>query len=207
MAEYPPDSPTAPAGDGADDTVTGPHWFAPVARAPWPIALTALAVVALLVWRIGARPELPAYVYLGVLGVVLSAIDIPLRRLPDPLTLSSYPIALVLLAVAVPFTDDGAARYVFALAGLGALWLFFAVQWFVVPNAIGLGDVKLSGTLGLYLGWLGSSAWLLGVFGMFALGGLFSIALLVTRRADRKSAIPFGPFMVAGTLLAILVHA
>jgi leader peptidase (prepilin peptidase)/N-methyltransferase len=183
-----------------------PDWIEPVARRPLPVAIVAGAVLAPVVWRIGPRPELLAFCYLGVIGVVLSFIDAALHRLPDPLTLPSYPIGAVLLGLAVPFTDGGGARYVHALIGLGALFLLFAVQWFVAPNAVGLGDVKLSGVLGLYLGWLGFSAWTMGVFAMFVFGGVYAVGLLVTRRATRKTAIPFGPFMLVGVLAAVVCY-
>jgi leader peptidase (prepilin peptidase)/N-methyltransferase len=138
---------------------------------------------------------------------MLAFIDVAQHRLPDPLTLPSYPIGAALFGIAVPFTDDGGTRYLHALTGLGALLLLFAVQWFIAPNAIGLGDVKLSGVLGLYLGWLGWSAWTMGVFAMFLSGGVFALGLLVTRRATRKSTIPFGPFMLVGALAAVVHHA
>lgn len=178
----------------------------PVTRRPLPVVLVAVAVLAVLGWRIGLRPELLAFGYLGVVGVALAFIDAALRRLPDPLTLPSYPVGAAMLGLAALYADDGGVRYTHALIGLGALLLLFAVQWFIAPNAIGLGDVKLSGVLGLYLGWLGSSAWVTGVLAMFVLGGAYAAGLLVTRRAARKSAIPFGPFMLAGTLAATLAY-
>ncbi|MBC6461011.1 prepilin peptidase [Actinomadura sp. HBU206391] len=184
----------------------GRDWLEPVSRRPLPVALVAAAVVAVLAVRIGLRPELAAFCYLGVVGAVLAFIDAALHRLPDPLTLPSYPIGAALLGIAVPFTDDGGTRYLHALAGLGALLLLFVVQWVITADAIGLGDVKLSGVLGLYLGWLGSSAWVMGVFAMFVLGGVYAVGLLVTRRATRKSAIPFGPFMLAGALAAVVSY-
>jgi leader peptidase (prepilin peptidase)/N-methyltransferase len=172
-----------------------------------PLALTMLALFAVICWRDGPRPDLPAYLYLAVVGVLLAAVDVALHRLPDPLTLPSYAIAAALLGLAAPFTADGGSRYLHALFGMAGLLALYAVQWFIVPAQIGFGDVKLSGVLGLYLGWLGLSGWIAGVFAMFLLGGIFAVALLVTRRADRKSAIAFGPFMLAGTLLAILLYA
>lgn len=172
----------------------------------WVAVVTALTL-GVICWRVGFVPVLPAYLYLGVVGVALAVIDIALRRLPDPLTLPSYVIGAALLGVAAPFTDDGGTRFVHALTGLGGLLLFYAVQWFIVPNQIGLGDVKLAGVLGLYLGWLGLDAVVVGVFAIHMLGGLYAVALLALRRADRKSTIPFGPFMLAGTLIAVLLYA
>jgi leader peptidase (prepilin peptidase)/N-methyltransferase len=66
---------------------------------------------------------------------------------------------------------------------------------------MGLGDVKLAGVLGLYLGWLGWAPLVVGAFGAFLLGGLFGIGLLVTRKAGRRSSIPFGPWMLLAAWL------
>jgi leader peptidase (prepilin peptidase)/N-methyltransferase len=70
---------------------------------------------------------------------------------------------------------------------------------------MGFGDVKLAGLLGLYLGWLGWSPVWIGTLAGFLLGGLAGVALLVARRAHRRTAIPFGPSMLAGALLAVLL--
>jgi leader peptidase (prepilin peptidase)/N-methyltransferase len=182
-------------------------WTRPLRRRPLRVALACLAVAAPVGWRVGIRPETPAFLYLAVAGMALAVVDIALKRLPDPLTLPSYGIGAALLGAAAPFTADGTGRFLHALAGMAALWALFAVQWFVVPDAVGLGDVKLAGVLGLYLGWLGLDAWMLGTVGMFVLGGLFSAVLMGLGRLGRRSQIPYGPFMLAGTLAAILIHA
>ncbi|MEU5879593.1 A24 family peptidase [Spirillospora sp. NPDC047279] len=182
-------------------------WTEPLRARPIGTAFGCAVMIALLTWRVGPHAALPAFLYLGVVGVALAVVDVALKRLPDPLTLPSYAIGAVLLAAAAPFTGDGGARLVHALIGMAALWALFAVQWFLLPSAIGLGDVKLAGVLGLYLGWLGADAWLLGVFATFVTGGLVAVALLVTRRAGRGSELPYGPFMLLGTLIAVLVHA
>jgi leader peptidase (prepilin peptidase)/N-methyltransferase len=89
------------------------------------------------------------------------------------------------------------------LGGL-ALGLFYGVLWFVYPAGMGFGDVKFSGVLGLYLGWISWGAVALGGFLGFLLGGVVGAALLVAKRATRKTGIPFGPFMILGAVLAIL---
>ncbi|MCW2887547.1 MAG: leader peptidase (prepilin peptidase) / N-methyltransferase [Streptosporangiaceae bacterium] len=182
-------------------------WTGPVTGRPVPVALVTVAVLAVLGWRIGPRPDLPAFGYLGVVGVLLAFIDVALTRLPDPLTLPSYVAGAALLGLAAPFTGQGGTRYVHALIGMAVLWFLYALQWVIVPTQIGLGDVKLSGVLGLYLGWLGLNAWIVGVLGMFLFGGLFSVVLLVSGKATRKSSIPFGPFMLAGTFAAVFLFA
>lgn len=201
------DGATGGSTDGAAGA--GPHaeWIA-LLRRRWQVVAAAAVIAAILLGlRAGARPDLPAVLYLAVLGVLLAAIDLALLRLPDPLTLPSYPAAALLLAAAVPFTEHGGTRYLHALAGMAALWLFYAVQWFALPGRIGLGDVKLAGVLGLYLGWYGAGAALFGVVTTHLLAGGYAIVLLVTRRAGPKSDLPFGPFMIAGAFAAVALAA
>jgi leader peptidase (prepilin peptidase)/N-methyltransferase len=70
---------------------------------------------------------------------------------------------------------------------------------------MGFGDVKLAGVLGMYLGFLGWGHVMAGTFAAFVLGGLWSLGLLAARRGNLQSAIPFGPFMLAGTTAAMLL--
>jgi leader peptidase (prepilin peptidase)/N-methyltransferase len=76
--------------------------------------------------------------------------------------------------------------------------------WFAYPAGMGYGDVKLAGVLGLYTAWLGWGAWAVGLFLGFLLGGVFGIALIALRKGGRKTAVPFGPFMLAAVLIAVL---
>ncbi|MEO5874702.1 MAG: A24 family peptidase [Streptosporangiaceae bacterium] len=180
-------------------------WFEPVSRRPFPVAVVAAAVVAVLAVRLGRRPDLPAFLLLGVLGTMLSFIDVALKRLPDPLTLPGALGVAALLALAS--LDVGFGHFVGALYGMGALFLFYAIQWVIVPHQIGLGDVKLALSLGLVLGWLGLQAFVLGIVAIQVLGGLWALGVIIVRRGGLTSSIPFGPFMLAGTLVAVLRYA
>ncbi len=75
----------------------------------------------------------------------------------------------------------------------------------VKSKAMGFGDVKLAGILGMYLGWLGWGPLVVGAFLGFLLGGLVGGGLMAVKLATRKSRIPFGPFMIAGAYIAVLV--
>lgn len=168
------------------------------------IAVTTAVVFGALAWRLSGHAELPAYLYLAVVGALLAFIDVAVKRLPDPFTLPSYLVGLALLGLAAVI-DGHPIRLVHALIGLVALWALYAVQHLFAPGAIGWGDVKLSGVLGLYLGFFGSGAWWLGVLAGFVFGGLYATGILLTRRGSRKSEIPFGPFMLAGAIAGILL--
>jgi leader peptidase (prepilin peptidase)/N-methyltransferase len=164
--------------------------------------LTALVFLALGL-RFGAGADLPAFLYLGALGVVLGAIDLAHHRLPNALVLPSYPVGLALLGAAALARGDGDG-YVRALAGMATLYAGYFVLALAHPAGLGFGDVKLAGLLGLYLGWLGWDVLAVGaVLGVFA-GGLAGLLLLLTGRATRRSAIAFGPAMLAGAFAAVL---
>lgn len=150
----------------------------------------------------GAIVLLVAFLYLAAITVTLALIDLEHHRLPDSIVLPSYVVAGVLLAASALLTQNYAAMLGAAIGG-AAMFLFYFVLAFISPRGMGMGDVKLAGVLGLYLGYIGWGALLVGSFGAFVLGGLFSIVLLVLRKAGRKSSIPFGPWMLASAWIGI----
>ena len=165
--------------------------------------LLAGAAMAVMMARFGASPVLPAYCYLAAAGALLAVIDARQRRLPDLVTLPSYPAALVLLGLAALAVPGGGGHFRGALLGMAAALAVFGVQALAYPEGMGWGDVKLSGILGLYLGWLGPGALLAGLFLGYLLAAATGLGLIAARRATRKSQLPFGPFLLAGTLAAI----
>jgi leader peptidase (prepilin peptidase)/N-methyltransferase len=147
---------------------------------------------------------LPAYLVLAAALVVLSVIDLEHYLLPNRVV---YPLAgamVVLLGVA-SFGDDDLAAFVRGLAAGAVAFAVFFVLHLVSPRSMGFGDVKLAFVLGLSLGWLGWNEVLLGLFLGFLYGAVVGLALLALRRRERNEALPFGPFLAAGALTAILV--
>jgi hypothetical protein len=119
----------------------------------WSLSLgTGLACVMMAV-RFGPSPALPAFCYLAGIGVPLAVIDARCQRLPDALTLPSYPVALALLGFAALLLPDGAGHFLGALAGLALACGLFLLQVLLYPAGLGWGDVKLSGLLA---GWAGA---------------------------------------------------
>jgi leader peptidase (prepilin peptidase)/N-methyltransferase len=165
---------------------------------------TALAC-AVMALRIGPTPPLPAFCYLAGIGVPLAVIDTRCRRLPDPLTLPSYPIALALLGIAALLLPGGGRQFLTAVLGLTLAWAFFLLQVLIYPAGLGWGDVKLAGLLGLYLGWLGPGALGAGLFLGYLFAAVTGLGLIATRRASRRSHLAFGPFLLAGALAAVLI--
>lgn len=162
---------------------------------------------ALTAWFTGPEWILPGLLYLAAISVALALIDIDTKRLPNAIVLPAYPVALALLTLA-SWNPTGASDWsalVRALVGGAALYAVYFVTVLVYPAGMGFGDVKLAGVLGLYLGWFGWGSLLIGWFAAFLLGGIFSVALLVLGRAGRKSGIPFGPWMLLGAAVGIVV--
>jgi leader peptidase (prepilin peptidase) / N-methyltransferase len=172
---------------------------------------------------------LAACAYFSVIAVRLTVIDVRHHLLPDRIVVPSYAIAgLLLLGAAASqllpggqaIADQAVGGHLVGatggaglfgvpglrvLAGGAALWLFYFLLHAVYPPGMGFGDVKLAGVLGMYLGFLGWGHVFAGTFAAFILGGLWSLGLLAARRGNLQSAIPFGPFMLAGTAAAMLL--
>ena len=165
----------------------------------------ALFVVLTLV--VGMSWVLPAVLYVAAIGVALTLIDVDVQRLPDRIVLPSYPVVAALLVLASwnPGGDaDWGALGRAAIGSAGLFLLYFAAA-LAYPSGMGFGDVKLAGVLGMLLAWFGWGTFAVGAFGAFVLGGVFSVGLLLAGRAQRKSGIPFGPWMIGGTLLGLVV--
>jgi len=149
-----------------------------------------------------AAVVLAAFLYLAAVSVALAMIDLDTHTLPNRIVLPAYLVGAVLLACAALLAGEP-ERLLPALIGAATLFGLYLVMALLYPGGMGLGDVKLAGVLGLYLGWLGWGPLAVGAFSAFLLGGLFSLVLIGTRRANRKSGIPFGPWMLAGAWLGI----
>ena len=90
------------------------------------------------------------------------------------------------------------------LAGV-ALACFYLALLLVTPAGVGPGDAKLALAVGTMLGWYGWPELFVGTFCAFLAGGTYAMALLTLRRASRQDSFPFGPFLLAGALVGILI--
>ncbi|MFB6839815.1 prepilin peptidase [Streptomyces sp. NPDC056361] len=150
------------------------------------------------------RPELVVWLLGAPFGVLLACVDARVHRLPDGVTLP--------LAAAVPLLLGGAellpyeaGSWVHAVLGAAVLGGAYLVLFLINPSGLGFGDVKLAVPLGAALGWYGWGVLFSGAFAGFLLGAVYGLGLVVLRRAGRSAAIPFGPFMLAGALLGLLL--
>jgi len=148
----------------------------------------------------------PALLYFTALGVALSAIDLEVHRLPNALVLPSYPVLAGLLALGAGLAHDPAllVRAAIGAAGLGVAYFAIAFAW---PGGMGFGDVKFAGLVGAVLGALSYRVLVVGAAAAFLLGAVVGLVLLAARRGSRRTAVPFGPFMVAGSLVALFLGA
>jgi leader peptidase (prepilin peptidase)/N-methyltransferase len=146
---------------------------------------------------------LVAYLYFASISIVLAVIDLDVHRLPNGIVLPSYVVGILLFAGACAAGAPW-SRFVTALIGMAALYVFYFIVRFISPRGMGGGDVKLAGVVGLFLGWNGWAALVVGAFAAFVLGGVFGLILIAARRAGRKTAIPFGPWMILGAWVGLI---
>lgn len=138
-----------------------------------------------------------AFLYFAAISIVLTLIDLDTQRLPNSIVLPSYLVAGSLFTLAALLTGEWGILMRSAI-GMAGMYVFYFLLRVVRPGGMGGGDVKLAGVVGLYLGWVGWGALAVGAFAAFLYGGVFGIVLMLARRAGRKSAIPFGPWMILG---------
>jgi leader peptidase (prepilin peptidase)/N-methyltransferase len=172
-----------------------------------PLVATVTALLcALLAAATDTRPEVAVWLLLAPVGVLLAVVDFRVQRLPDVLTLPLAAAALALLGL-VALSPEHTGHWTNALLGALALGGGYFVLFLINPAGMGFGDVKLALGIGAVLGWYGWGTVLLGTFAGFLLGALYGGALIAARRAGRKTAIPFGPFLIAGAYVGLLIGA
>ncbi len=153
---------------------------------------------------VGWSVLLPFALWFTAACIALALIDLDHKRLPNVLTLSTYAVVVAGFAVTAAVQGEW-LRFGQALLGGLALAAAYALLATLVPAGMGWGDVKLALSLGTVLGWYGWSYVVVGGFGAFVLGAIVGVAAMVAGKAGRKSALPFGPFMIAATVLALAV--
>ena len=179
------------------------------ARYPIVDAITGVAFAAIMWWGITVYVPtvalalvIIAFMYFAAISIALTLIDLDTQRLPNAIVLPSYLVARLLFTLAAWMGSDWVAL-MRAGIGMASLYALYFVLRLVRPGGMGGGDVKLAGVIGLYLGWVGWGALAVGAFAAFLFGGIFGIALILARHAGRKTAIPFGPWMILGAWVGV----
>ena len=111
-----------------------------------------------------------------------------------------------------PRLERGRAALASAAIGGAVPFAAFFALFYAVPNGIGFGDVRLAGLCGGFLGWLGYREAIAGFLVSFILAGVPAALLLPMHKVQRRTKIPFGPSLAAGTVITVLfggpiVHA
>ena len=165
------------------------------------LGTAALFVAAAL--RFGLDWVLPAYLVFFASLVVITFIDLEHYIIPNRVLYPTIFVSVPLLVIAAAAQSEW-GNLERAVVGAVVAWVFFLVLHLVSPRGMGFGDVRLSFLLGLFLGWLDLRHVFLGVFLGFLLGSIVGVVLMVLGRRNRKQHIPFGPFLAAGAVIAVL---
>jgi leader peptidase (prepilin peptidase)/N-methyltransferase len=182
------------------------HCQAPIAiRYPVVEALTAI-LFALTAVRFGASWTLPAELAFVAGVIALAAVDFERFLLPRAIFYPTFVLVLALLLLAAAITGRWGRLGVAIACAAAAFAVFFIIN-FVWPAGLGFGDVRLAALLGLALGWLGPWYVVVGFLISCLLGALLGLGLMLAGKASRKTALPFGVFLGAGFIIALLTAA
>lgn len=155
----------------------------------------------------GAYPLalVPTFLIITAAGIALIVIDLEHYRLPNQIVATAYLLAGI--ATIIGLVAAGFAGYAAGLVGGMLMWgAVFGGSWLITRGrGVGMGDVKLAPLLGASLGMLGVAEAAIGLLVTFLLGAVVGIWLLATGRVQRRQAIPFGPFMVTGWFLTVVL--
>ncbi len=160
------------------------------------------AAGALVGWAVGWAWGLVVVLPVLPICVALSVIDWRTRLLPTRLIAPAYGLVAIGIGVATVVSRD-LDDLVRAGVGWAALGGTFVLLWLIHPRGMGFGDVRLSGVLGLGLGYLGWGELVLGGYAGFLLGAVVGGVLTLLKILDRKG-YPFGPFLLAGALTGVV---
>ena len=180
---------------------------APIPRRALLVELTTGIFFLLVTYFLGLTPEAAVVMAFGSLLLAISVIDLEWTIVPDKLVL----VGVVLAFAVAPFGPIGEERslgesYLSMAAGGALAFLIMLMIYYVATSvfkrAFGFGDVKLGGLIGLAVGF---PELLVALYFGFAAGGLAAVLLLLLNLKGRRDIIPYGPYLAAGALFALLV--
>ena len=152
--------------------------------------------------RIGAEPELAAVLVVVAGFIAISAVDLERFIVPNKILYPTLFIAAPLLVLAGAIDGRWTDVRQAAIGGVVGFGLLLPIN-LVNPAGMGFGDVRLAGLIGMTVGWLGVGHVPVALFLAFMLAAVGGVVLIVAGVKGRKDKVPFGPFLVAGAMLAI----
>lgn len=168
------------------------------------VEVVAGASFALLALTVDGVLSLVAYCFVAAVGILLAIIDVAVHRLPDRLTMLLAIGTLAALTVQALVASAGRHLLEAMVAGAGAAF-FYLLMSLLTAGGIGLGDAKLAFGLGAAVGYSGWTATFFATVLALLLTGVAAVVLLVFKHADRKDAIPHGPFMVLAAIATLVL--
>jgi leader peptidase (prepilin peptidase)/N-methyltransferase len=168
------------------------------------VEVFAAIVIAVLALQAPSGWVLAAWCWAGLLGVALALIDAAVHRLPDLLTVAATAGALLLLCMAAIASGDYHALIRAVLCGLG-LGVVYLVPILATSTGMGRGDGQLALTIGVCLGWVSITAVLTATIAAVLLAAAYVAAMLLTGRLGRRDPVAYGPFMLLGALISVVV--
>ncbi|CAB4592454.1 MAG: prepilin peptidase [Actinobacteria bacterium] len=171
---------------------------------PLVLELGTAALFVAIVLRFEDSVETVAFCVLVAGLLALSWIDLRIKRLPREISYTTLAIGAPLLVVAALVDDEPRRIWTMVLGAVLATLFMWAVH-VLSRGGMGDGDVRLSPLLGAYLGWLGLAYVPVGLFLAFLAGSIVGVIGMIVGRAGRRTALPFGPFLALGTVVAVFV--
>ncbi len=178
------------------------HCGTAIGPEPLIIETATAAIFVLFWWKFGVDPVLPAFCVLGAALVALVWIDLHEFRLPREITYTAFALSSVLIVIAA-LVDDEPKRIWMAALGAGIALAIMGLIYAVSRGGMGDGDVRLAPLLGLHLGYLNPGIVPVGLFFGFLIGAVVGVIAMTVGKAGRKTALPFGPFLAIGTVVAV----
>jgi leader peptidase (prepilin peptidase)/N-methyltransferase len=172
------------------------------------VRTSAAAVVTGVLWAAAThavQPFLALTPFLAflALAVAVSFTDLSHRLVPRQLLYGGLGVIVPLLVIVSAVEHTWSHLFWAAICGAAAFAVFFVI-WFLVPRGMGFGDVRLSGVIGLTVGYLGVVHAYVAFLVGFVVGVVFGLVLMVGSSAGRKTRIPFAPALCIGAVVAIV---
>ena len=180
------------------------HCGSPIGTEPLIMETANAALFVLFGLEFGADVALIAFCIMGAALVALVWIDLHTFRLPREITYTAMALGAPALVVASLVNDEPERIWQSAL-GAGIALAIMGLIYVASRGGMGDGDVRLAPLLGMHLGYLNPGIVPIGLFLGFLLGAVIGVAAMALGSARRKTALPFGPFLAAGTVLAVFI--